>query len=156
MARTKAIEWQAGPADCRRCGARYDAPAWHVRCGDFMCTTCRRKHLMDWRERRAAEGRPVVPGRASPAKDAARRQSPEERRKAATRLATRKAIAEGRLIKQPCERCGGPSEAHHEDYSKPLQVMWLCRHHHMRRHVEIRSQAATGEDSPANEEESAS
>lgn len=33
-------------------------------------------------------------------------------------------------IKQPCEVCGTPAEAHHDDYSRPLEVRWLCSVHH--------------------------
>lgn len=37
----------------------------------------------------------------------------------------------GKLIQSPCEICGDvKSEAHHEDYTKPLDVMWLCKTHH--------------------------
>ena len=33
--------------------------------------------------------------------------------------------------KQPCEICGAPiAEAHHDDYSKPWEVRWLCKRHH--------------------------
>lgn len=37
-----------------------------------------------------------------------------------------------------CERCGGGEEihAHHRDYSKPLEVEWLCRRCHFDRHNE--------------------
>lgn len=36
------------------------------------------------------------------------------------------------LIKQPCEKCGCEKvEAHHEDYSKPLEINWLCKKHHV-------------------------
>lgn len=45
-------------------------------------------------------------------------------------------------IKNPCvcSRCGagGYIEAHHEDYSKPLDVVWLCDACHKERHNEIR------------------
>lgn len=42
-----------------------------------------------------------------------------------------KAIKSGKLVRLPCEECGDPkSEAHHEDHTKPLDVMWLCFTHH--------------------------
>ena len=42
------------------------------------------------------------------------------------------AIARGKIKKQPCEVCGLElTEAHHDDYNKPMEVRWLCnRHHH--------------------------
>lgn len=37
----------------------------------------------------------------------------------------------GTLVKLPCEECGSLNvQAHHEDYSKPLDVRWLCKKHH--------------------------
>jgi hypothetical protein len=43
----------------------------------------------------------------------------------------KRAIASGRLTKNPCEKCGSPYvEAHHDDYTKPLDVRWLCKDHH--------------------------
>lgn len=47
------------------------------------------------------------------------------------RQRVRDAIRRGRLTRKPCEVCGSfKSEAHHEDYSNPLSVNWLCRMHH--------------------------
>lgn len=38
----------------------------------------------------------------------------------------------GRIKSEPCEVCGMfPTQAHHEDYSKPLNVIWLCKTHHV-------------------------
>ena len=56
------------------------------------------------------------------------------------RDAARKIISEmvrGKfLIRQPCEVCGAEkSEAHHDDYEKPLEVRWLCRKHHREHHA---------------------
>lgn len=34
----------------------------------------------------------------------------------------------GKLIPQPCRYCGNAEvQMHHEDYSKPLEVIWLCK-----------------------------
>lgn len=42
------------------------------------------------------------------------------------------AIRNKTLRKTPCIECGNTkSEAHHEDYSKPLEVIWLCKKHHV-------------------------
>lgn len=59
--------------------------------------------------------------------------------KAIARHAVQNAIRDGKLKKQPCERCGKHDgvHAHHEDYRFPLQVMWLCRKHHAERHMEL-------------------
>lgn len=52
------------------------------------------------------------------------------------------AIRDGKLTKQPCEICGIEKvEAHHEDYSKPLDVMWLCKRCHEDWHIEKRRKA---------------
>jgi ribosomal protein S27AE len=57
-----------------------------------------------------------------------RRESDQPLSRPAYRTVER-ALKTGKLIKlDECERCGseGSLEAHHEDYSKPLDVEWLC------------------------------
>jgi hypothetical protein len=42
-----------------------------------------------------------------------------------------RAVKEGRLNRQPCEFCGSlKTDGHHDDYSKPLSVRWMCRRCH--------------------------
>ena len=46
-------------------------------------------------------------------------------------------IRRGRMSRQPCEVCGAKAHAHHDDYTKPLDVRWLCPLHHARHHREV-------------------
>jgi hypothetical protein len=49
-------------------------------------------------------------------------------------------IYRGKLKRQPCEICSEPSaEAHHKDYSDPLDIVWLCSKHHREEHRRLRS-----------------
>lgn len=45
-----------------------------------------------------------------------------------------RAIKSGKLVRGPCEQCPpgtvGRVHGHHDDYSKPLDVRWLCPRHH--------------------------
>jgi hypothetical protein len=60
--------------------------------------------------------------------------SPEAKAKAIARGKLNLAVYHGRVKRQPCEVCGAPfAEAHHEDYTKPLDVEWLCPIHHRER-----------------------
>lgn len=46
-----------------------------------------------------------------------------------------KAVRSGRLIKLPCQHCGATkTQAHHHDYTKPLDVEWLCAPCHRAEH----------------------
>lgn len=48
------------------------------------------------------------------------------------------AIRNGTLVKEPCF-CDNPdTQAHHSDYSKPLDVEWLCKIHHTLADKQIR------------------
>lgn len=50
------------------------------------------------------------------------------------------AIRDGKIQRLPCTICGGVAEAHHDDYDKPLDVIWLCSKHHAERHIQLRQQ----------------
>ena len=67
------------------------------------------------------------------------RNEDERRQKAHSKVAY--AIKKGVLTKMPCVRCGEQkSLAHHEDYDKPLEVMWLCQPCHKQRHKELKEE----------------
>ena len=50
-------------------------------------------------------------------------------------IAVNSALKSGKLKRLPCFICGGISEAHHPDYDRPLDVMWLCSSHHKQAHA---------------------
>lgn len=52
-------------------------------------------------------------------------------------IAVGNALRDGRMEKQPCQLCATTEHvhAHHKDYSKPLEVTWLCARCHHRMHA---------------------
>lgn len=57
-----------------------------------------------------------------------RRENPE---KYAAQVALNNAVRSGKVVKQPCEVCRATKvHGHHDDYTKPLEVRWLCPLHH--------------------------
>jgi ribosomal protein S27AE len=63
----------------------------------------------------------------------------EDRRRTHAHYMVARAIRSGSLLRLPCVRCGeAKSLAHHEDYDKPLEVMWLCQPCHKQRHKELK------------------
>ena len=97
------------------------------------CKTCHRQDVKaryyEMHEERAAYERKRFKDprrRAAMARylKARRARSPEKTR---ARNAVSNALRDGRLARLPCQHCGNPrSQAHHHDYSKPLDVEWLC------------------------------
>ena len=59
----------------------------------------------------------------------------ERLKREAVRKKLGRAIRSGKITRGPCSVCGDSStEAHHEDYDKPFEVMWLCMEHHQEFH----------------------
>lgn len=60
--------------------------------------------------------------------------TPFEAMKAKARSIANNARRDGKLIPEPC-KCGCEKvEMHHPDYSKPLEIIWLCRDCHLELH----------------------
>ena len=53
----------------------------------------------------------------------------------AAHVAVGNAVRDGKLKPLPCFECGTKAEAHHPDYSRPLDVVWLCPVHHKEVHA---------------------
>ncbi len=65
----------------------------------------------------------------------------KERRSA--HITLRAGMRSGKVTRpKTCERCGDEKKlhGHHEDYSRPLDVMWLCHDCHGARHREINAE----------------
>lgn len=93
------------------------------------CRCCQLKANREWAQRHPEVRRSAL--RRQYAQEVTRRptkQSPREKKRA--HYAVEMAIKKG-LMARPsaCSRCGRtqfPIHGHHENYSKPLDVIWLC------------------------------
>jgi hypothetical protein len=132
---------------CRICGAHKDLSGFYPRqvrqCGTVgECKECTKRRV---RLRRVKDDgvRAYDRSRASlPERVNLRARITREWRQAnpaayRAQTAVSNAVRDGRMSKMPCEVCGSTENlhAHHDDYSKPLSVRWLCALHHHRYHA---------------------
>lgn len=122
---------------CATCGRWYAARACRLERGEGVCCSreCWSKHVI-------AAG--VFKGAKNPrwlggvSKDNMRYRIRQKERHPVQEQARRlvaNAVKSGALVRRPCEVCGlAKAEAHHDDYTKPLVVRWLCRTHHVEHH----------------------
>ena len=65
------------------------------------------------------------------------RNNPANRIKTRAHNKVKYALKRKKIEREPCIICDRPNaEAHHEDYSRPLDIVWLCREHHRGLHVQ--------------------
>ncbi len=143
------IEFITGGRDmkkCFKCGLLKDLHDFykHKMMADGHLNKCKdcakkdvRKHRMENDSVREYDrNRSKYPHRAKHLRENAkkwREQNPEGNK---AHNAVNNAVRDGRLIKGACEVCGEKrTHAHHDDYSKPLSVKWLCAMHHHRIHA---------------------
>jgi len=86
----------------------------HERRGQQYCKPCHAAYMREWRKTHPL--------------------TPEQRRRSNARAYANVYLRRGRLKRRPCEVCGRRAEMHHEDYSRPLDVRWRCRRHHLEQH----------------------
>lgn len=76
--------------------------------------------------------------------EASKRWKEQNKEKYYAHQKVKKAIQTGKLIRSEiCDVCkkDGKIEAHHEDYSKPLEVIWMCQYCHLYHHQRDRFHA---------------
>lgn len=125
---TGCVIWRLTPGRvqrvCGTCGSEFAAFRYQVSRGKarFCSKRCAARGTANpnWKHGRAAE--------YSVYKDRFRAKFPE---KNAAHDAVQSALYRGALTRPSCcSACGGvgqPPSAHHDDYSQPLAVRWLCR-----------------------------
>ncbi len=138
---------------CFKCGAEKPRTEFyrHPQMGDGLLGKCKMCTRADVRCNRAANAdyyrmHDSLRYRCDDARKASALQSfraasnrHPERKRAANAVA--KAVRRGALKTQPCWVCGRKAEAHHPDYSRPLDVVWLCVLHHRQAHAVAREAA---------------
>ena len=151
-----------GKKTCKKCGEEKPASQFykHPRSADGLdcsCKECRKKAVRENRRKNAEYYREydamrfrrdqhrrdaikayakTKAGRESHKKASAKwRSANPEKRAAHVILGNR--LRDGKITKpDKCQECGatGRIHGHHEDYSKPLEVDWLCPSCHAKRH----------------------
>lgn len=121
------------------------------------CKDCTKKDVRSHRIDSAESVRAYDRERAKRPEAVARRKSYAERyqqdhrERRAAHYKVNNAVRDGKLAKRPCAFCGAADnlEAHHHDYSRPLDVTWLCTPCHRRFHalerMEVRAPEAARE-----------
>lgn len=128
--------------ECFKCHRTLPLSAFykHPMMGDGHLGKCKRCTKVDVRARRKVNLQHYVDYDRERSKNPERqaaitKSSNQDPLKVWARQATKSALKRGVLVRQPCEVCGDErSDGHHEDYTKPLEIRWLCRQHHMEAH----------------------
>jgi hypothetical protein len=120
---------------CERCAASFAVRPYEVKRGRgrFCSHACAAPAAVIRRDQTGKRNPKWRGGVRSVDRKNRYRQTHPERHSAHAQMT--KAIRAGSLVRQPCEVCGSPDvEGHHDDYSRPLLVRWLCKPHHLAAH----------------------
>lgn len=129
---------------CNACGEIVLATDSIVRNSNYRCKKCRNKFIekyqknnpnkvKEWRANYLSTdaGKQMI--RAS-----VTRYRKDNKEKAFAHWTVQHAKRSGKLRQQLCEECGeSNTHAHHDDYSKPLTVRWLCPKCHKKHHQQL-------------------
>ena len=116
---------------CASCGSKENLHV-HTRYSkdkhSYMCSECNARRLREWRKTESGKKKTLG------AIYRFRKKYPEKHK---AQWTVRNNVLSGNLVKpKECSRCNLKKEiyAHHEDYSKPLDIVWLCRDCHLQEH----------------------
>ena len=140
---------------CFKCGMIQPLDQFykHPRMADGHLNKCKTCTKTDVHERRHGAGRDTVlaydrlrasqPHRRENAKRVIGRWAKEHPKRKLAQAKLSYAVNTGRII--PWATCSIPGcdhkpEAHHPDYSRPLDVVWLCSAHHKQAHALARTE----------------
>lgn len=105
------------------------------------CKNCHKKAMADNRRdnpavRERDRERAKRPDRIAHSKRNTQRWRQENPDAYRAQNAVNNALRDGRISKEPCAICGSTDgvHAHHKDYARPLDVVWLCARCHHRLH----------------------
>lgn len=107
----------------------------HCRNKDGLQAYCRECSNEYRRILRVKSGYPKNPELRRKIRQEYKKRNPEKYR---ARKIVCDSVRRGALKRQPCEVCGKPNaQAHHDDYTKPLNIKWLCHFHHVQHHKSL-------------------
>lgn len=129
--------------NCSKCGSLSQFKDGHNPRQGYWCKKCRsiaavnssKKHRETKRKNNNSWHRRNSGNRAA----ATARWRANNQEKYAAHIAVQSAIRNGSIIPSHCEECGAKAHAHHDDYTKPLSIIWLCHTHHMERHTMLKA-----------------
>ena len=151
---------------CKKCQSEKAGDSFYA-CNKTRCKDCIKSDVMKHRQENLEKIRAYdrlrgglshrVAGRAEYRKTIAYSQS---HKAAAERWAARypdrraasnavgNAVRDGRLVPWPVcaiPECESKPQAHHPDYSRPLDVVWLCQPHHKQAHALVANEPSIKE-----------
>jgi|SRR5262245_47580924 len=127
----EAGEFFKGHAQCKRCMVTAAREYSKTDAGKEALRRGRLKYANSERGKRVREAYEQTEARRLSLNAAERRRKLKSPEKVRARQVLNDAVRTGRMLRKPCEQCGEVlTEAHHDDYGKPLDVRWLCRRHH--------------------------
>lgn len=125
---------------CKSCGRTKPESEFYVsnksHCKECVKARVRRRARTNPAVQEYERARAKTPERRDKARKNRKRWRSENPDRAKAHSAVNYAVRTKKIEKEPCVFCGRTDvHAHHEDYSRPLDIVWLCPKCHHRLHA---------------------